>query len=59
MKTKTSKSATRSELANRYGVSIETMKKWLEKIPGLSLNPTDRVLTPKQVAAIIEHLGEP
>lgn len=59
MKTKTSKSATRSELADRYGVSMETLKKWIEKIPDLSLSPTDRVLTPKQVATIIAHLGEP
>lgn len=51
--------ATRSQLAKRYGVSIETFKKWLNMIPNLDLCPTNRVLTPKQVGSIIEHLGEP
>ncbi len=59
METKTHKPATRNQLAKRYGVSPETFKKWLIKIPDLSLDIRDRVLTPKQVGIIIEHLGEP
>lgn len=56
---KTYKSATRSQLAKQYGVSLETFKKWLVKIPDLVLEANERVLTPKQVCIIIEHLGEP
>lgn len=59
METKTNKPATRNQLAKRYGVSPETFKKWLVKIPDLLLDTRDRVLTPKQVGIIIEHLGEP
>lgn len=59
MKTKTHKPATRSQLAKWYGVSPETFKKWLIKIPELVLDSNDRVFTPKQVGIIIEHLGEP
>jgi len=59
MKTTTFRVATRSELARRYGVSPETFKKWLAKVPNLELDIKERVLTPKQVGIIIEHLGEP
>lgn len=59
METKTYKSATRSQLAKRYGVSPETFKKWLIKIPDLTLDTRDRVFTPKQVGIIVDHLGEP
>lgn len=59
METKTHKPATRTQLAKRYGVSTETFKKWLVKIPNLLLDSNDRVFTPKQVGIIIEHLGEP
>ena len=58
METKTHKPATRSQLAKRYGVSPETFKKWLIKIPDLVLDSNDRLFTPKQVGIIIEHLGE-
>lgn len=56
---KTHKSATRSQLAKRYSVSPETFKKWLGKVPNLEIDNKERVLTPKQVGIIIEHLGEP
>ncbi|MBB3836994.1 transposase [Runella defluvii] len=59
METKKHKPATRIELAKRYGVSLETLKKWLSKIPELDIQVNARVLTPKQVSVIIEHLGEP
>ena len=53
------KPSTRTELAKRYGVSAETMKKWLGQVPELSLTSRIRTLTPKQVEHIIKHLGEP
>ena len=59
METKKHKPTTRIELAKRYGVSLETLKKWLSKIPELDIQVNARVLTPKQVSVIIEHLGEP
>lgn len=59
METKTHKPSTRNQLAKLYGVSPETFKKWLVKIPDLSLDTGYRVLTPKQVGIIIKHLGEP
>jgi transposase len=51
--------STRTQLALRYKVSVVTFKKWLAKIPDLGLEATDRVLTPKQVGIILQHLGEP
>jgi transposase-like protein len=59
MMTKLAKPATRTQLARQYGVSPETMKKWLIQIPDLGLNQATRVLTPKQVETIWLHLGEP
>lgn len=59
METKRHKPATRIELAKRYGISLETFKKWLSKVPNLAIEASSRVLTPKQVGIIIEHLGEP
>lgn len=59
MESKTYKPATRSQLAKRYGVSSETFKKWLSKVPDLVIEGKERVFTPKQVATIINHLGEP
>lgn len=52
-------SSTRTQLAVRYNVSVVTFKKWLSKIPDLGLEANDRVLTPKQVGIILQHLGEP
>ncbi len=59
MTTKSAKPATRTQLARQYGISSETMKKWLAKVPGLCLDGGVRVLTPKQVEHIMTHLGEP
>lgn len=53
------KPATRTQLAKRYGVSIETMRKWLHKVPDLVPDNNVRVFTPKQVEYIVQHLGEP
>lgn len=55
----TKKTATKTELAKKYGVHYSTFMKWLKKIPELKLNSKQRVLTPKQVELIVQHLGEP
>lgn len=59
METQKYHSATRTELAQRYGVSMPTFKKWLMLIPNLEIADNVRTLTPKQVEVIIKHLGEP
>ena len=59
MAIKTPHPSTRTQLARLYGISPETLKKWMDDIPELSFNPRLRVLTPKQVALIYQHLGEP
>lgn len=51
--------STRTQLAARYKVSVVTFKKWITKIPDLGLEVNDRILTPKQVGLILQHLGEP
>ncbi len=52
-------SMNRTELAQKYKVSIPTLNKWLVLIPNLSLMENQRIFTPKQVEIIINHLGEP
>ena len=42
-----------------YNVHYDTFKKWLKNVPDLDLKPTQRILTPKQVEKIFNHLGEP
>lgn len=59
METQKYHSATRTELAQRYGVSMQTFKKWLVLIPNLEIPDNLRTLTPKQVETIVLHLGEP
>jgi hypothetical protein len=51
--------ASKSELANQYGISVKTLCKWLENIPELNIEKNARLLTPKQVGLIYEKLGEP
>lgn len=50
---------TKTKLSKKYKVAYNTFIKWIKKIPGLNLDPKQRVLTPKQVQQIIEHCGEP
>jgi hypothetical protein len=59
MSTKSPKPATRTSLAKRYGVSVETLKKWLVKVPHLVVDRSVRVFTPRQVEQIFDHLGKP
>jgi hypothetical protein len=51
--------STKTELARKYKVHYNTFTKWLKLIPDLKLNPRQRILTPKQVSMIYDHLGEP
>ena len=52
-------SMTRTQIAQKYEVCLPTLNKMLAKIPGFILDKASRVLTPKQVSNIFEHLGEP
>ena len=50
---------TRTMLAKYYGVSYNTFQRWLKKIPNLEIAKGQRVLTPKQTAAIFDSFGSP
>ena len=52
------KTMTRTELAQIYRVCLKTFNKMLATIPDFVINTKVRILTPKQVAMIIHHLGE-
>ena len=56
---KSQKTASKSELARLYKVHLNTFSKWLKSVPGLDLKRYQRILTPKQVQLVFEHLGEP
>lgn len=47
------------ELATLYGVSIVTLRRWLNRVPDLNLQPRQQLLTPDQVSRVVQHLGEP
>lgn len=53
------KTMTKGELARAYGVHPSTLNNWLAMVPNLELRKGQRMLTPKQVRLIMEHLGEP
>lgn len=53
------KASTKTQLAQQYGVHINTFKKWLSDFPAIKLSPKTRILTPKQVQLIYEEFGEP
>jgi hypothetical protein len=48
-----------TKLALLYQVHVNTLKKWLKDCPELNLDKRRRTLTPKQVKAIYDLLGEP
>ena len=52
-------SMNRTQIAQKYQVCLPTFNKMLAKIPDFIWDKTLRVLTPKQVGLIFEHLGEP
>jgi len=49
----------KTQVAKMYNVSYETFKKWLVDIPDLDLKEGQRILTPKQVEKIFNHVGHP
>ena len=59
METQKYNTMNRTQLATMYQISYPTFKKWLAKIPDLHIDTQARILTPKEVEYIINHLGEP
>jgi hypothetical protein len=49
-------SLSKKMLAERYGVTLPTLNKWLKLVPNLENVKTARIFTPKQVKMIMEHL---
>ncbi|GIV33715.1 MAG: hypothetical protein KatS3mg031_1250 [Chitinophagales bacterium] len=57
----------KSELARMYGISLKTLGKWIARLrphcpgvfPDKEAYKRTRLLTPAQVRAIVEHVGEP
>ena len=50
---------TRTQIALKYNVCLKTLNKMLVLIPNYTIDKSVRVLSPKQVSIIFEHLGEP
>lgn len=48
----------KSMLANAYGVSVQTLNKWLDMVPELEVRKGQRLFTPKQLSLISNHLGK-
>jgi hypothetical protein len=46
-------------LAQQYNITPRTLKNWLKDCPELKLHKNRRILSPKQVAKIYDHFGEP
>ena len=58
MDKETFKPMNKSMLATAYGVSVQTLNKWLELVPDLGLMKGQRLFTPKQLEIISKHLGK-
>lgn len=52
-------SITKSALAVKYNIHVNTLREWLKSVPNLEMKPFQKVLNPKQLELIYEHLGEP
>lgn len=52
-------SKTKKELKNDYGISYQTLNKWLKSVPGLILDRYTKIFTPNQLELIYRHLGKP
>lgn len=50
---------TRTQLASYYGVCLATFNKMISKVPEFTFNKSARLLTPKEVITIVNHLGDP
>jgi hypothetical protein len=44
-------------LAQKYGISLPTLNKWLADIPELKLRPYQRIFTPRQLDIIDKEIG--
>jgi hypothetical protein len=55
----TPKAMSKGKMAQAYGVHASTLNNWLAMVPDLELRKGQRMLTPKQVRLVMEHLGEP
>jgi hypothetical protein len=52
-------SMTKSALAVEYNIHVNTLREWLKSVPNLEMKPFQKVLSPKQLELIYEHLGKP
>ena len=59
MTNKRYKAVNNSILAHAYGVTPKTFRSWIAPIKSKLASRGKKVLTPKQVAMIVEFLGEP
>lgn len=53
------KASSKLVLADAYNVSLHTFAKWIKPIASILGDYIGRTYTPKQVAMIVELLGEP
>jgi hypothetical protein len=58
MKISKNRAMTRTQLASYYGVCLVTFNKMLVKVPEFIFDKSSRILTPKEVVTIINHLGD-
>lgn len=47
------------ELSEAFAVHPDTMRKELSAVPGLKLKPYQRLLSPKALVRVFDHLGNP
>lgn len=52
------KAYSKKELATLYGVSKQTLRRWLKNVEGLQ-QTNDQIFTPNQIQLIFKHLGVP
>ena len=52
-------SITKSALAVQYNIHVNKLREWLKGVPNLQMKPFQKVLSPKQLELIYEHLGKP
>ena len=50
---------TKKEIRQAYGIGSRTLATWLSNIPGLKFRPGKTTYTPREVATIFEHIGNP
>jgi DNA-binding XRE family transcriptional regulator len=53
------KTKTFKELCQEYGISRQTLRNEIEKIPGLVIGSPKRIFFPAEIEKIYQHLGDP